>query len=248
MAQSTNWFDRGGDNYARYRPEYPPALVDYLASVAPDRQRALDVGCGTGQLTRLLADTFDKVVGIDPSESQIANVAPHPKIRYHSAPAEKLPNNLANFSLITVAQAAHWFKLDAFYPQVRRVATPGAIIALISYGIMELDDTLNDRFRQFYDGEIGPYWPPERRLVDDGYRTLEFPFDELSPPPLDIQVEWDFAAFVGYISTWSAVRKATEAGEQARVERFFSEFATLWGDTAQARTITWPIAMRVGRV
>jgi len=188
------------------------------------------------------------VVGIDPSESQIANITPHPRIHYQSAPAETLPDDLANFSLITVAQAAHWFKLDAFYQQVRRVATQGAIIALISYGIMELDDALNDRFRQFYDGEIGPYWPPERKLVDEGYRTLDFPFHELTPPPLLIQVEWDFAAFVGYICTWSAVRKASEAGEKGRVERFFAEFETLWGDTAKARQISWPIAMRVGRV
>ncbi|WP_313107899.1 class I SAM-dependent methyltransferase [Atlantibacter sp.] len=246
--KSINWFERGGDNYARYRPDYPKELVDYLAGLAPHRDRALDVGCGNGQLTQRLADAFDTVVGVDPSASQIANVTPHPRIHYQCGPAETLPDNFAPFSLITVAQAVHWFKLEDFYREARRVAAPDAILALICYGIMEFEEPLNERFRQFYDHEIGAWWPPERRLVDEGYRTLDFPFDEIAPLPLQLETEWDFSAFCGYISTWSAVTKVREAGQEHLVERFFEEFQILWGDEAKIRKIVWPVAMRIGHL
>lgn len=243
-----NWFSQGGKDYARFRPTYPRALVDYLAGLAADHHRALDVGCGSGQLTRLLADSFDEVIGIDASESQLTSAIAHPRIRYLASPAESLPADIGKFSLVTVAQAAHWFRLDAFYTHVRRVAAPGAILALISYGIMAFAAPLDARFRQFYEQEIGAFWPPERRLVDQGYQTLAFPFEEITPIALHIQVEWDFAAFCGYLSTWSAVKKAEQAGQQHIVERFVSEFATLWGDPTTVREIIWPIALRVGRI
>jgi 2-polyprenyl-3-methyl-5-hydroxy-6-metoxy-1,4-benzoquinol methylase len=73
-----NWFASGGADYARYRPEYPTVLLDYLLSITPVHHHALDVGCGTGQLTTLLACAFDKVTGIDPSQTQIDNAEPHP--------------------------------------------------------------------------------------------------------------------------------------------------------------------------
>lgn len=75
-AERKNWFDQGGQAYARFRPEYPPALAAYLASLAPDTALAVDVGCGNGQLSKLLAAHFEAVAGFDPSEDQIAHAAP----------------------------------------------------------------------------------------------------------------------------------------------------------------------------
>lgn len=140
---TTNWFDAGGDAYARYRPDYPDKLVDILAEIAPARHLAVDVGCGNGQFTRQLATSFEAVIGLDSSADQIANAAPHDRVRYAVAPAENLglPEHCAD--LITAAQAAHWFDLPRFYAQVRRVAAPGAALALISYGVAQLDPDLN---------------------------------------------------------------------------------------------------------
>jgi len=66
-----NWFSQGGQKYSQYRPEYPPELARFLAEISPRTHKALDVGCGTGQLTRTLSAYFASVTGIDPSEDQL---------------------------------------------------------------------------------------------------------------------------------------------------------------------------------
>lgn len=243
-----NWFDQGGQAYARFRPEYPPELAAFLASCAPDDRLAVDVGCGSGQLTRLLAPHFREVVGLDPSADQIASATPGERIAYACAPAERLPLADASTSLVTAAQAAHWFDLPAFYAEVRRVGAPGAVLALISYGVLSLEPELDARFQTFYRDEIGPFWPPERKLVDTGYATLDFPFDAITSPSLDIRLMWHLSEFLGYIQTWSAVRQAREAGKEDLLMVFANDLAALWGDPNQRRSVRWPINMRIGRL
>ncbi|HWU02655.1 MAG TPA: class I SAM-dependent methyltransferase [Novosphingobium sp.] len=243
-----NWFDAGGSAYALYRPDYPPELAQYLASLAPARRLAVDVGCGSGQFTCLLADAFDAVIGLDPSADQIAHAKPHERVRYAAAPAESLalPDHCAD--LVTAAQAAHWFDLPRFYAEVRRVAAPGALLALVSYGVPCLDDAVNERFDRFYTQEIGPYWPPERRMVDEGYANIAFPFSPLPAPAIDIMRQWSAADFLGYVSTWSAVRRAREDGHEALLTSFSHDLLGAWGNPADRRTIRWPVAMRLGLV
>ncbi|MGO4477549.1 class I SAM-dependent methyltransferase [Massilia sp. 2TAF26] len=242
-----NWFDQGGRAYARFRPEYPRELAAWLASLAPDHDTAVDVGCGNGQLTQLLAPWFNKVVGLDPSADQIANAIPNERIAYRCAPAEQLPLLDASASLITAAQAAHWFDLPAFYREVRRIARPGAAVALVSYGVMKLEAELDERFQKFYWDEIGPYWPPERKLVDSGYATIAFPFEELAPPALEIRLDWHLSEFLGYLTTWSAVRSAREAGREDLLIAFANDIGAAWGDPNRRRPVRWPINMRIGR-
>ncbi|MFC4931866.1 class I SAM-dependent methyltransferase [Massilia sp. GCM10023247] len=243
-----NWFDQGGQAYARFRPEYPESLAAFLASTAPNRRLAVDVGCGNGQLTQLLASYFDQVIGLDPSADQIANTIAHERVHYQCAPAERLPVADASASLITAAQAAHWFNLPDFYREARRVGSPGTILALISYGVLELEPALNERFQKFYWEEIGPYWPPERKLVDTKYATIEFPFDELTAPALAIRAEWQLAEFLGYLQTWSAVQSAKEAGKEALLADFASDIVRAWGDPDRSRLVCWPINMRIGKI
>lgn len=243
-----NWFDQGGQAYARFRPEYPPELAAYLASVAADRTLAVDVGCGNGQLTRQLAEHFEAVIGLDPSEDQIAHATPQGNLSYACAPAEALPLPAGSASLITAAQAAHWFDLPRFHAEVRRIARPGAVLALISYGVLHLEAALGERFDTFYGQDIGPYWPAERKLVDSGYATLDFPFAEFPGPEIAIRLAWNLEEFLGYVSTWSAVRSAREAGREDLLHRFAADMAERWGEPATRHRMSWPINMRIGRV
>ncbi|WP_234703308.1 class I SAM-dependent methyltransferase [Pseudomonas flexibilis] len=245
---SRNWFIQGGQAYARFRPEYPPELAAFLASISPNTHLAIDVGCGNGQLTHQLAEHFTSVTGIDPSAEQIAHALPRENLTYRCAPAEAMPLSDRCASLVTAAQAAHWFDLPAFYAEVRRIAVPEAVVALISYGVLHLEGELGARFDRFYAQEIGPYWPEERKLVDSGYATLDFPFAPVELPALQIRLDWNLEQFLGYLSTWSAVRRAREAGKEDVLQRFASDIAQLWGAAEAKWEICWPINGRVGRV
>lgn len=244
-AEQNNWFDQGGEAYARYRPTYPEALAAFLGHDVPGGA-ALDVGCGNGQLTCQLAEHVASVVGVDPSADQLAHAQPHPRVRYACAPAEATGLPARSVGLVTAAQAAHWFDLPRFHGEVRRVATPGARVALVSYGAPELEPDLDDRFQHFYRDEIGPYWPPERALVDSGYATMDFPFTELPVPAMDIERSWTCADLLGYISTWSATRRAREAGREDLLVAFGEALTAPWG--TGRRRVRWPVRMRMGRV
>jgi len=248
-ARFKDHFSSHAAGYAAHRPTYPPALVDFLADTAPGHSLALDCGCGTGQLSVPLARRFDRVVATDASASQIANAEAHERVEYRTAPADRSGLAAASVDLITVAQAAHWLDLDRFYVEVRRVARPDAILALITYGVLHVEGGDVDRVAQwFYYDVIWQYWPPERRHVEDGYRTLPFPFAELTVPALTMSVSWRLADLTGYVDTWSAVREAEKRVGRALLDAFAEKLADVWGDPETRRTVTWPLSLRVGRV
>ena len=88
---------------------YPWAVAEALAACSPGRALAWDAGCGSGQLSVVLAEAFDQVVATDASAAQIAEAVPHPRVRYAVAPAEVsgLPDGTVDCAV--AAQAAHWF-------------------------------------------------------------------------------------------------------------------------------------------
>lgn len=243
---SPNHFTTGAADYAAYRPGYPVELVNALAALAPGHRRALDCGCGTGQLSVLLADRFDEVVATDASAAQIEQAEAHPRVIYRTAPAEAsgLPEH--SVDLVTVAQAAHWLDLDRFYAEVRRVGRPGAAIALITYGVLHVEGPADPLVQHFYNDVIGPYWPPERRHVEDGYRHLAFPFREVAMPALAMEASWTLDELLGYFGTWSAVRAAHKALGTDPVAAFADELRQAWGDARLRRKVSWPLSLRAG--
>ena len=242
------YFSDVASAYAAHRPSYPAALVDFLAQHAPARRFAWDCGCGSGQLSVVLAGPFERVWATDASREQIARADPHPNVTYSCAPAQS--SGLADgvVDLATAAQAAHWFDLPSYYAEVRRVARPGAIVALITYGVMTVDAELDAVIEPFYHDVLGPHWPPERRHVDEGYRSVPFPFAEISAPSLEIRREWRLPDVIGYVGTWSAVWALQRAEGQAPLEAFHRVLADAWRPADRVRTVRWPLTLRVGRV
>lgn len=243
-----NWFDCGGRAYARFRPEYPPELARYLAHASPSRELAVDIGCGSGQFSTRLADEFAEVIACDASADQLASAPVRADLRYIRASAEAVPLPDRCASLVSAAQAAHWFDLPAFYAEAVRIARRDALIALVSYGVPRLEEGLQARLDRFYHEEIGPWWPSERKRVDNGYRDMPFPFIELEAPPFEIRASWRLDDFLGYVSTWSAVKRLRETGNDGVIAGFANELAVLWGEPATVRPISWPISMRLGTV
>lgn len=241
-------FSKASEGYAAHRPTYPLALVDFLAEVTPRHSLAWDAGSGSGQLSVLLATFFERVVATDSSEQQIVRAIAHPRVDYYCAHAEasSLPDGVVD--LAVAAQAAHWFDLGAYYAEVRRVARPGAAIALVTYGIMTIAEAIDPVIRRFHSDVLGPYWPPERRHVEDGYRSLPFPFNEIHAPELQIRMDWTLADLVGYVETWSAMRALERVEDRAPVEGFRRDIARVWGSGRTIRSVRWPLSLRVGRL
>lgn len=120
--------------YARFRPSYPAALVDWIMAESGVRpgDRVADVGCGTGILTRLLAQRGLGVTGIDPNEDMLeqARAAGGPA-GYRRGEAGTTGLDRASVALVTVAQAFHWFGADAALAEFHRVLQPGGHVAAV---------------------------------------------------------------------------------------------------------------------
>lgn len=238
-------FDSGGD-YAAFRPDYPAELSGRLAAAAPGRGLAVDVGCGTGQLTARLAEHFELTVGLDPATAQVRHGAG--AARYVTATAEQLPLRDSCADLITVAQAAHWVDLPGFFAEARRVAKPAAPVALVSYGVAEPGPgtPVAAAFREFYHGPFHRFWDPRRRLVEENLRSVEVPLERTFREDSHLVREMDLHGFAGYLGTWSALRTAREAGEGALMDDFLGHLAELWGDPATVREVRWPLVVLGG--
>jgi SAM-dependent methyltransferase len=246
-------FSSASDRYAAYRPDYPAALFAWLAGQCPrsgtnaECDRAWDCATGSGQAALGLASHFRQIIATDASTEQIHHAAPHPAIDYRVAPAGA--SGLADHSvdLVTVAQAAHWFDLPHFYAEVARVLKPGGVIALWGYGRMVLPGEMDTPFQRFYAETVGPYWPPERALIDDAYRSLDFPFVEIEAPAFHIEVEWNLPRLSDYLSTWSAVKRYQVAQGHDPLPALMAELDPLWSDAGTAKKLQWPLFLRVGR-
>lgn len=241
-------FSTGSEDYAAFRPVYPFKLVDELAKVSPGRRLALDCGCGTGQLSTLLAERFEAVVATDASAAQIDKAEPHKRVTYRVALAEDSGLADGSVDLVTVAQAAHWLNLERFYEEVRRVAAPGGAVALIAYGMLSVDAEVDAVVGRFYEETVGPYWPPERRLVEEGYQSLPFPFAEVELPGLQMEAFWTLSGLLGYLRTWSASKAAQRALGFDPVSRVEAELRPAWDDSESQRRVVWPLSIRAGHV
>lgn len=232
--------------YARYRPTYPAALFAWLAELAPDRRRAWDCGTGNGQAAVALAEHFGEVIATEPSETQVASAFPHPRVTYRVAPAEDAGVEPASVSLVTVAQAAHWFDLPAFWREAERALVPGGVIALWGYELMSASPEVDAVVHRLYVDIVGPYWPPERRLIETEYRTIDLPFDEIAAPPFHMEQRWTLTELAGYLRTWSAVKRYEQAHQRDPVSLVENDLAEAWGEDGE-KTIRFPLFFRVGR-
>jgi SAM-dependent methyltransferase len=164
------------------------------------------------------------------------------------ARAEESGIESGSLDLVTVAQALHWFNLDDFYREVGRVLKPSGVLAVWTYGVLHVDDAQADSLvQEFYYDTVGPYWPPERRFVEEGYRGLAFPFTDLSSPPFNMEVSWERAHLLGYMRTWSATGRYVDERHVDPVAQLEERLAQVWPDAHARRKVTWPLALRVGQ-
>ncbi len=238
-------FSKLAPRYTRHRPLYPEDLFSHIASVAPSRSRAWDAGTGGGQAAVRLANYFDEVIATDGSQEQIRNAQQHPRVQYRIALSEKTDMPDGQLDLVTAAQAAHWFRVDDFYNEVRRVLKSKGVLAIWCYGLESVDDRVDVVIRKLHDDMLSPYWP-KRTIEDHTYQDIIFPFNEFPRRVFRMEMKWTLGELLEGFRTWSAALFYKEDRGADPLEVLAPEFLAAWGDPDQPRLISWPVYLRHG--
>jgi SAM-dependent methyltransferase len=238
-------FSKQAADYAIFRPGYPQELFVYLGSIAPSRQLAWDCGTGNGQAAVGLAAVFDCVMATDASEKQIANAQPNESVEYRVAPAENSGIESETIDLIMVAQALHWFDLDRFYAEARRVLKPDGVLAASAYNLLCIEPAIDEIVNRYYYEVVGPFWPPERQLVER-FTDLPFPFHEIDPPKFEMTARWNLDHLLGYLGTWSSTQRFIAAKGGDPLDQITNDLRSAWEAPQQRRKVVWPLVLRVG--
>lgn len=242
-----DYFSGVADSYSRFRPNYPPVLFDYLFGLCRRRRLAWDCATGNGQAATALTAGFDAVLATDLSAEQIARAACRRAVHYAVASAESPPVAESAVDLVTVAQALHWFDLGRFYAAVDRVLADDGVLAVWCYQLLRIDAVVDAVVRRYYHDVVGSYWPPQRALVEDGYRSLPFPYREIGCPEMTMTHEWSLAQLFGYLGSWSASQRYREIRGDEPLKSIGAALERAWGDPAASRIVRCPVVMRVGR-
>ena len=199
-------FSNQADAYAKYSPHYPQELFDFILQQVTRKENAWDCATGNGQTAKVLAGYFENVFATDISQKQIDNAQQAANIHYSVQTAEQtnFPDN--TFDLIAVSQALHWFEFNSFYNEIKRIAKPGSVFAAWSYSLLYISPEIDKLIRSFYKDVTGHYyWDAERKYVDEEYKTIPFPFNEIATPKFTMEYLWTMEELQGYLTTWSAV-------------------------------------------
>ncbi len=236
-------FSEHSSLYAAFRPRYPQELYDFIFGHVRSFDMAWDAATGNGQAASVLAGSFEKVVATDISAKQLEHAIRLPNVDYVLAGETTV---LADHSvdLITVAQAIHWLDRHKFYLEVRRVAKPGAVVAVWVYGLLKASPAIDPLIEHFYTRVVGPYWDPERRLIDEQLKTIEFPFEEIKSPVFSMTYEWTPAELEGYLNTWSATQNYIIANRVNPVTKLMAEVSEV--HAASRLKVHFPLFLRLG--
>lgn len=243
---SKDLFSNHANDYARFRPSYPESLFEFIVDHNLTRDRVWDCGTGNGQVAQHLALYYNRVDATDISEQQLRNAFKKENIFYQLSRAEASPFDSDCFDLIAVGQAVHWFDIQKFYHEVRRVGKEDAVLALIGYSPVRVNEEIDKILDTFYFDVIYPYWEAERRMVDNQYRDLPFPFEEIDVPYFQTELTWSLSDMEGYVNTWSSVKKFISQNERNPVDDLIKQIKPLWRESKQS--VYFPVFLRLGRI
>lgn len=176
--------------YRQFRPNYEPTVISWLRDFLGPTVRpalAIDVGCGTGQLSVPLAEFCDRVVAVDIAAEMLSSAelgAARHNIDYRLGDARNLTTVVeGSADLLVAGMAAHYFDCDSFYAAAQSLVSPGGVIALFGYYCPGFEETgLDDALNTFFERAVVS---PPRKVVmaklQDGYRSLYCPLEDVQP-------------------------------------------------------------------
>jgi SAM-dependent methyltransferase len=241
-----DYFSGHAKVYAAFRPTYPEDLYRFIFNHLKNMNTAWDCATGNGQVATRLAKNFNRVYATDISEQQLQEAEKASNIFYSVSKAEDAVFPDDQFDLITVAQALHWIDTGKFYNEVNRTLKQDGLIAVWGYALLTVDPKIDKLFTEFYFDTVGPYWDEARKLVENQYRTVPFPFELIETPAFYITVDWSLDHFTGYLTSWSATQKYIRTHHVNPVDEFIPRVKEFWKAGEQKR-VTFPVFMKLGK-
>lgn len=246
--------------YAKTRPTYPQELFQFIVSKTASKDLVWDVGTGSGQAIPPLADVFKNVIGTDTSSKQLEFAPKFSNVKYHQTSPNMSNEEIhqligpnSTVDLVTIAQAMHWLDLPKFYDQVKSILKkPNGVIAAWCYTTPLVDDNVDSVFNPFYRVDSNQYWEEERKIVDNKYIDLDFPFepvegsDHTGPFEFEAHKMMGFDDFIMYLKSWSAYNTAKEKGVELLTNEVLDKFKNAW-DCGE-KLVRFPIYLRIGKV
>ncbi|RWS27876.1 putative methyltransferase-like protein, partial [Leptotrombidium deliense] len=242
-------------NYAKYRVSPPQqlieAIVEYLAQGSKTTGKwnaAVDVGCGSGQATRLLAPYFERVHGFDVSETQIKEAIGSntcSNVEYKVAVAESMPVKDKSVQLIAASEAAHFFNLPKFYKEVERVSVSNGVLAIFGYKFPRIYSPTNDDSGElnyilgnvYNDPLLSKYTSSKARsIMIHGYEKWRLPFKDFKKienefsTTVDVSVE-DIMGLIRTFSNFNECLKHNPHDADAVLKKFKKRLKHLLGQS-----------------
>ncbi|KAK2975593.1 hypothetical protein RJ640_026774 [Escallonia rubra] len=199
----------------------------------------------------------------DTSLKQLEFTPKLPNVRYQCTPPvmsmAELERDIAaeaSVDLVTIAQALHWLDLPTFYQQVKWVLkSPNGVIAAWCYTVPEVNDNFDSVFLKFYKIDSKPYWDPARKLVDDKYKSIDFPFEPVDgfdhTRPFEFKSErlMSLEEIFTCIRSWSAYQTAWEKGVELLRDDVREELKRAWTeDGIDQKVVKFHVHLRDGKV
>lgn len=126
-------FGHAAEEFQRYRPDYPPALYEHILAQIPEsrRERAMDLGAGTGMVAGHLISYFGEVIAVEPDAGMAAKIAElFPRVTVRNVTAEECAQTPESVDLITIANALHWMEAERVFANARSWLRPRAVLAV----------------------------------------------------------------------------------------------------------------------
>ena len=170
---------------------------------------------------------------------------PARNVSYSVQQAEATTFGDRTFDAVCVAQALHWFDIDRFFAEARRVLKPRGVILVTGYGWSGVSRRFDHALFESVIKPIQPLWPSQNKLLIDGYRDVPFPFERIEMPRMSIEMRWTFGQMLDYIGTWTAMRSMIEI-DPAFLVRCTADLQRAWGGD-EAKLVTMPLVVLCGR-
>ena len=210
-------FELVADLYEQVRPEYPDQAVEWLVGqLRIDRaSTVLDLGAGTGKLTRTLLGRAGRVVAVEPGLEMLARLrVAVPEAAAVQGAAEQIPLPDASVDAVVCGQSFHWFREDEAIPEIRRVLRADGGLGLV-WNVRHPDDPVQDEISEL----LKPFVPPDRVALPTRVRgVVERAFGAVESYSVDFEQELDAGGVAGRILSISFVAAAS-AAEQDELER-----------------------------